>query len=327
MIAELSKFGVTGAAQMIISAVENLQRTFNEIQEIIYEKESMERKLMQVRGEYLSLQKDLRNVTELIETNLKKMNLKREDVNNYNEAYRSYSQLKSDLADSQKRLSELEADLVNEQKDVVITELKFNLSEVEKKLSELRTTYDELSSKIEGLIVDQKSLNALLVQRDEINLKMRLITYLGNIVPKVYDYLQNRFNRFVDSYYKTFSEEFTKFFYNVSGQPRNFVVTPDLSIKIVVEGDLKDPSEYLSGSTKDLLIFGIKNALYKTFFDFNMPLVIDNTLIRFDDDRLAKILDYLKDESNYRQIIFMTSDSRILKILGNENVNTIYLEG
>jgi len=327
MIAELSKFGVTGAAQMIISAVENLQRTFNEIQEIIYEKESMERKLMQVRGEYLSLQKDLRNVTELIETNLKKMNLKREDVNNYNEAYRSYSQLKSDLADSQKRLSELEADLVNEQKDVVITELKFNLSEVEKKLSELRTTYDELSSKIEGLIVDQKSLNALLVQRDEINLKMRLITYLGNIVPKVYDYLQNRFNRFVDSYYKTFSEEFTKFFYNVSGQPRNFVVTPDLSIKIVVEGDLKDPSEYLSGSTKDLLIFGIKNALYKTFFDFNMPLVIDNTLIRFDDDRLAKILDYLKDESSYRQIIFMTSDSRILKILGNENVNTIYLEG
>ncbi|HOS52835.1 MAG TPA: hypothetical protein PLM21_08065, partial [Fervidobacterium sp.] len=67
--------------------------------------------------------------------------------------------------------------------------------------------------------------------------------------------------------------------------------------------------------------------LYKTFFDFNMPLVIDNTLIRFDDDRLAKILDYLKDESNYRQIIFMTSDSRILKILGNENVNVIYLEG
>ena len=85
---------------------------------------------------------------------------------------------------------------------------------------------------------------------------------------------------------------------------------------------MKDPSEYLSGSTKDLLIFGIKNALYKTFFDFNMPLVIDNTLIRFDDDRLAKILDYLKDESNYRQIIFMTSDSRILKYR-NENVNTI----
>lgn len=327
IITELSKFGVTGATQMLVSAVENLQRTFNEIQEIIYEKESTERKLMQLRGEYLSLQRDLRNATDLIETKLKGMDLKREDISNYNEAYRRYSQLKSDLADSQKRLVELEADLLNEQKDSTIAELKFNISELESKISELKNTYAELLSRIKGLVVDQTKLNDLLVQRDEINLKMRLITYLGNVVPKVYDYLQNRFNKFVDSYYKTFSEEFTKFFYEVSGQPRNFVVMPDLSIKIVVEGDLKDPSEYLSGSTKDLLIFGIKNALYKTFFDFNMPLVIDNMLIRFDDDRLAKMLEYLKDESNYRQIIFMTSDNRVPKMLGEENANMIYLEG
>ena len=72
--------------------------------------------------------------------------------------------------------------MVNEQKDVVITELN-STSEVEKKLSELEL-HDELSSKIEGLIVDKKKSKCALGSRDGINLKMRLITYLGNIVPR-----------------------------------------------------------------------------------------------------------------------------------------------
>ncbi|HPZ18196.1 MAG TPA: AAA family ATPase [Fervidobacterium sp.] len=327
IIRELSKFGVNGAAQMIVSAVENLQRTFNEIQEIIYEKESMERKLMQVRGEYLSLQKELKSLTDFIEEKLREMNLGREDVDRYHELYGKYSGLKAELFDAQKRLEELEENLSVENMDATIAELKFTIAEVEKKLSESKAFYENLVEKINGLPVNLTSLNALLISRDETSLKMHLVKYLGSLVPKVYDYLQKKFDEFVDSYYKIFNEEFTRFFYNVSGQPRNFVVSPDLSIKVVVEGDLKEPSEYLSGSTKDLLIFGMKNALYKTFFDDNMPLVIDNTLIRFDDERLGRILEYLKNESNYRQIIFMTSDSRILKIYGNENINIIHLEG
>jgi len=101
---------------------------------------------------------------------------------------------------------------------------------------------------------------------------------------------------------------------------------PDLSVRLVVEGDMKAPDEFLSGSTKDLLIFCIKNALYKTFYDGSLPLVIDNTLIRLDDDRLKRVCEYLNEESELRQIILMTNDRRILEFFRDKK-NVILLEG
>jgi len=52
---------------------------------------------------------------------------------------------------------------------------------------------------------------------------------------------------------------------------------------------------------------------YKTFYDGSLPLVIDNTLIRLDDDRLKRVCEYLNEESELRQIILMTSDRRVLE--------------
>lgn len=326
MIKELSRFGVVGAGQMLISAVENLQRTFIEVQELIYEKESIERKLNQLKNDYLGLQKELKNLVETLEDELKKHNITKQDVENYKYKIDTLQQIKNEIFEHTKSLKSLEEKYKDEDSNQMIRNTKNQIRLMEAEVEKLKSQYTILSKEYEEIFVNFDDLNNLLKQKDELELRLKLISLINSYIPSVTEFLKQSYSAFVENYYKTFSEEFSKFFYYVVGEEKNFFVTPELTIKILVEGDLKEPNEYLSASSKDLVIFGIKNALYKSFYDNNIPLVIDNTLIRFDDNRLKKVCTFLKDEANFRQIILLTSDKRIIEYIGSSN-NIIYLEG
>jgi len=326
IIKELSRFNVNGYAQMIVSAVDNLQRTFNEVQELIYEKESIERKVMQIRGEYLSLQKDLKNLHEVLEEELKTHGITRQDVENYRQCFEKYQEVKSMISEYEKLLEKLQKQLHDEDKDGEISQLKSSIDLLEANIRKYEENLVEISKQYQMINIDHDQINELLEKKDDLEFKLNLVSLLSSYVPGIFEHLKQSYSNFVENYYKVFSEEFTRFFSRISGQAKNFFVTPELTVKILVEGDLKEPSDYLSGSTKDLIIFGIKDALYKAFYDGNLPLVIDNTLIRLDDNRLNNVCEYLKEESSYRQIIILTSDKRIIEKLGNE-ANIIYLEG
>ncbi|MGQ9856967.1 MAG: ATP-binding protein [Fervidobacterium sp.] len=327
IIKELAKFGVTGAAQMIVSAVDNLQRVFNELQEVLYEKETLERKITQLRGEYLSLQKEYKNILEVISSKLESYKINREDVELYRTNYERYQVLKTRYAELISSIEELSEESANEDINPEIHELKIVLNEKIRHKDEIEQKINRVKAEYSSIVIDKNKLNELLMEKDILELKIAIIGNLITELGDVKEFLNSKFEAFVQSYHSIFNDEFVKFFDKISGMPKNFVVMPDLTIKIVVEGDVKEPEDYLSGSTKDLLIFAMKNALYKTFYDGNLPLVIDNTLIRFDDERLRRICEFLKNESDYRQIILLTSDKRIVGIFENSNAHLINLEG
>ncbi len=327
IIKELSRFGVTGAAQMIVSAVENLQRTFNQVQDIVYEKESLERKMLQIRGEYMVLQKEYKNISENIDARLKMYKITQKDIESFKVSFEHYQELKSLRTKLASDLERTEEEINNEDLEAKIMELKAEISALKQRKEIVEKELQDITKEYEELSVDFKELRNIITKRDEIKLKSITMSNLIQEIPILAEVFKKKFENFVGSYHGIFSEEFGRFFTKVSGLPKNFVVLPDLSIKIVVEGDMKDVDDYLSGSTKDLLIFALKNALYKTFYDGNLPLVIDNTLIRFDDERLGKMDEFLKDESAFRQIILLTSDKRILKAFENDKLNVIFLEG
>lgn len=55
-----------------------------------------------------------------------------------------------------------------------------------------------------------------------------------------------------------------------------------------------------------------------------MPLVLDDALMSFDDDRLHAALDYLLQESRQRQILLFTCQKREGAYLsGRENVTLL----
>ncbi|ODN30670.1 ATP-binding protein [Fervidobacterium thailandense] len=327
IIRELSKFGVTGVGQTLISAVERLQHNLLEIQELLQDKEGLERKLNNVRSEYNNLQKELKATSEAIEKILGSMSLTRTEVANYHNALLRFSELKNQQLELEKSLTLLKMELENENSDESIRRLKERILSESERQSQLRYEIERLEKEMTDLVPNYKELEVLLKERDEVSIKINALKRLETVIPGLREHFRTLLERFAQSYQRVFSEEFSNFITFVTGTSTNFVVTPELNLKVAVEGELRDPEEYLSGSMKDLIVLGLKLATYKAFYDNNIPLIIDNALIRLDDERLVKVLDFLERESNVRQVILLTSDKRVLDKFKDSGVQIVYLEG
>ncbi|HEY8541834.1 MAG TPA: hypothetical protein VIL29_05590, partial [Pseudothermotoga sp.] len=98
-------------------------------------------------------------------------------------------------------------------------------------------------------------------------------------------------------------------------------VEKDLSVRFFVGNQFTNTIDTLSRATLDQLLLCYKIALYNTLQpEDSIPLIIDNFLIRFDETRLEKAAQLLKNEAMQRQVIIFTSDQKLLKILGVEPV-------
>jgi len=66
---------------------------------------------------------------------------------------------------------------------------------------------------------------------------------------------------------------------------------------------------YFSGGTKDQLYFAVRLAVSQLLAP-GTPLILDDALVRFDDDRLKKAMQVLLDEAKERQVLVFTCQNR-----------------
>lgn len=66
---------------------------------------------------------------------------------------------------------------------------------------------------------------------------------------------------------------------------------------------------YFSGGTKDQLYFAVRLAVSQLLAP-GTPLILDDALVRFDDDRLEKAMQVLLEESKDRQVLLFTCQNR-----------------
>lgn len=327
MIRELGRLGVAGATQMLLSAVENLQRNFQVVREVLAERETMERRRNQLWNEYLAVQRELRALSDSVEDVMKSYSLTREEVAQFGAAVERYSELSARLNTLENELRQVQRSLMNEDEDEEISRLKTEIRSLERKVHELSELRNRVQKALAELEFSKESCVDLMKKRDVLMLKVELLKKMEAAVASVRSYLLDHLRRFSESYHRTFGEEFMKFVARVVGSPRNFLVSPDLSVRLVVDGGVKEPSDFLTASLKDLILLGVKLALYKAFYDENVPLVIDNALIRLDDERLRRTIDYLVEESSFRQVILLTSDKRVLDFSSGAERTVVNLEG
>lgn len=77
----------------------------------------------------------------------------------------------------------------------------------------------------------------------------------------------------------------------------------------------------LSGGTIDQLYFSLRFGIINSITDINVPLILDDCFIQYDDKRLENILAFLYKISKDRQVILFTCQKREKNILDNMNVN------
>ncbi|QSX04896.1 AAA family ATPase [Sedimentibacter sp. zth1] len=119
------------------------------------------------------------------------------------------------------------------------------------------------------------------------------------------------------------------FKYVTSGNYKEVLIDEDMNISVVnKDNEIINDLNSLSGGTLDQLYISLRLGLSNLISDNKkIPLILDDSFIQYDENRLKKSLEMLSKESRKRQVILFTCQQReinIVKELGIEcNIITI----
>ncbi|RKX51744.1 MAG: hypothetical protein DRP25_03665, partial [Thermotoga sp.] len=72
------------------------------------------------------------------------------------------------------------------------------------------------------------------------------------------------------------------------------------------------PSEILGGAFLNILSLLYKISIHD-LLELDLPLILDNPFVNLDDRMIGIMMDFLKEISERRQVIFLTSDTRVIQ--------------
>ena len=162
----------------------------------------------------------------------------------------------------------------------------------------------------------QTQLFALQTEYDAISLAMEALTDANAT-------LQNRFS-------PALGERAAEIFSRITGgRYEKVLLNRDFAISAEQQGDpVMHSLSLLSQGTADQLYLAVRLAICDMVLpaETNPPLILDDALLSFDEDRLRAALDYLAEEGTHRQILLFSCQKREQDYLrGHENVTLIEL--
>ena len=195
------------------------------------------------------------------------------------------------------------------------------LARVQARLTAERSRLDTLTGQIRSLdrssdLQDQlaqkrEQLSSLQTEYDAISLAMDALTQANTT-------LQNRFSPALGARAAEIFSAIT------AGRYGKVLLSRDFSLSAEMAGDPVGRSiRLLSQGAADQLYLAVRLAICDMVLpaEKRVPLILDDALVSFDDDRLRAALDYLLAESEKRQILLFTCQKREMNYLsGRENV-------
>ncbi len=200
------------------------------------------------------------------------------------------------------------------------------LTRVQALLTQERTRFDTLTGRIRSLdrssdleaqlAQKREQLAALQAEYDAISLAMDTLSQANTV-------LQNRFSPALGTRAAEILSAIT------GGRYDKVLLSRDLSLSAEMTGDPVGRSvRLLSQGAADQLYLAVRLAICDMVLpaDKCVPLILDDALVSFDDERLHAALDYLLEESRKRQILLFTCQRREMTYLqGRENVTVTEL--
>ena len=200
------------------------------------------------------------------------------------------------------------------------------LVRVQARLTAERSRLDTLTGQIRSLdrssdLQDQlaqkrEQLSSLQAEYDAITLAMDALTQANTT-------LQNRFSPALGARAADIFSAIT------AGRYGRVLLSRDFSLSAEMAGDPVGRSiRLLSQGAADQLYLAVRLAICDMVLpaEKRVPLILDDALVSFDDDRLRTALDYLLAESEKRQILLFTCQKREMDYLqGRENVTVACL--
>lgn len=190
----------------------------------------------------------------------------------------------------------------------LISDASFELRQLHSKMGQYRGYADSLGSR-DGLEAEN---NALEQRLHELEKTYAALEVALKALEQATAQLQRRFAPRISHNAQQILSQLT------NGRYNRLTMAQDFSIHAgAVNEDILRSRHWRSDGTVDQLYLALRLAVARELLP-KAPLVLDDAMVRFDNDRLQSAMEILKGESKTRQVIIFTCHGRERELLGQD---------
>ena len=190
--------------------------------------------------------------------------------------------------------------LTEAQTDAMLRQLDFEQKQLQLRLGQYQGRIEALGSEAHL----QRELDAVLARLEKLNLTYRALELAQTTLADATAQLQRRFAPRITAQAKVFFAALT------DGRYDRLQLQQDLSVETAADQDNTIRSaQWRSDGTIDQLYLALRLAVAAELTP-SAPLILDDALVRFDDQRHAAAMGILQEQAKSKQIILFTCQSR-----------------
>ena len=217
--------------------------------------------------------------------------------------------------------------------DIIIDILKMKYETIieyidEKEREQTQMTIEEktvevensnIVKQLENLVEIDEQLENLYNQKEE----LQKLNYIYEIVKEE---IEKSYQEMKENITPNFIQELKNILKQVTnGKYDNVNIDSDNNIQIEIENGNYMPVEMLSIGTIDQIYLALRISAIKEITNESMPIILDESLAYYDDERMAKMLEYLNEQKE-KQILIFTCSEREKDILEKEKIKYTEIE-
>ena len=190
------------------------------------------------------------------------------------------------------------------------------------KIQSLENDSKLVNQKLENLAKIEEELIAAEEEKEELLSLNKSYNIAKECMEKAYEMMKQNIS-------PRFTQNLVDIISKISeGRYKNIVLNDEEGLSVEVQNGSYMPAYRLSTGTIDQMYLSLRLSALNEISDESLPIVLDEALAYFDDDRIANILKYLKTNFENNQIILFTCSNREIEILDKLNIeyNLINLE-
>lgn len=232
--------------------------------------------------------------TILGKTNIDELRIKTENVFTY------------DIIELDKKEQQISIFKLNEDKN----KIQISISNIDKEI-------DEIESSIRNLAEVEEEIEFYEDKKSAFRERIQVAEIAAAKILEISDSIKGDFMPLLR---KSISENFA---YVTNDKYKEVLIDEDMNISLLSE-DNKDRNidiDSLSGGTLDQLYLSLRISLSNILSgNQNIPIILDDSFVQYDSNRLKKSIEMLAKESERRQVILFTCQEREIEIAKKLNV-------
>jgi len=188
--------------------------------------------------------------------------------------------------------------------------LLLNINNIDKEI-------DEIENQVRNLAEVEEEIEFYENKKSVFKEKIQVADIAAEKIIEISDSIKGDFMPLLK---KSISENFA---YVTSGKYKEVNIDKDMNISVVSEDnqDRNIEIESLSGGTLDQLYLSLRISLSNILSgNQNLPIILDDSFVQYDSNRLKKSIEMLARESERRQIILFTCQEREIEFAKQMNV-------